>query len=152
MDRLKVTLTACGLAALLIGPGCRNLRPEVPPGPPYSSDGRQMPAVGFSSDAHAPNAAASLGQPGMPANPAGSSGQLGIPAPGSNLNGIPTVGAYGQPGTSGGMTAPAVREGDAYSPNGALGAAGMSPAGGAPAMGGAGMSGPGASGLGMPPR
>ena len=52
MDRLKFTLAGCGLAALMAASGCRNLRSEVPAGRPYSSDGRQMPSVGFSSDPH----------------------------------------------------------------------------------------------------
>lgn len=140
MDRLKLTLAACGLAALLFAPGCRNLRPEVPPGPPYSSDGRQMPPVGFSSDPHAMTGGVAPG--GMAAaagTPGNSAGQLGIPAPGSaNHYGAPTNNAYGAPGTSamapGGLPAPPSQEGDPLSPPSSMPAAPAMPGVGGPGM------------------
>ena len=52
MDRLNRTLTGCGLTLLLAAGGCRSTQPEVPPGRPYTSDGRQVPPIGFSSDPH----------------------------------------------------------------------------------------------------
>jgi hypothetical protein len=108
MDRLKLTLAGCGLAALLTSSGCRNLRSEVPPGRPFMSEPgqTQTPPVGFSSDPHpglnpggvAP-ATGMPGMPGMPSEP--SSAQYGTPAPGATDNyGAPTSNAYGPPGTS----------------------------------------------------
>ena len=48
----SLAVSACGVGLLLVSTGCRSTRPEVPPGRPYSSDGRQRPAIGFSTDAH----------------------------------------------------------------------------------------------------
>jgi hypothetical protein len=105
MDRLKLTLAGCGLAVLVAAPGCRNLRSEVPAGRPYTSDGRQMPSVGFSSDPHPPIGGAVASAPGAvgmgTAEQPGMTGQFGTPAPGSTGNyGAPTSNAYGPPGTS----------------------------------------------------
>ncbi|WP_406699486.1 hypothetical protein V5E97_11530 [Singulisphaera sp. Ch08] len=104
MDRLKLTLAGCGLAALLTASGCRNLRSEVPPGRPFASEGSQ-PSVGFSSDPHpntGPGAGALPGGPGSPPGmPQDSASQFGTPAPGaSDKYGAPTANAYGPPGTS----------------------------------------------------
>ncbi|MHC5544979.1 hypothetical protein ACYOEI_42630, partial [Singulisphaera rosea] len=63
MDRLKRQMLGFGLVAVLAAPGCKSTRPEVPPGAPYSNDGRQLQpgAVGFSSDPRPlPNNAAGL--------------------------------------------------------------------------------------------
>ncbi|SIN74495.1 hypothetical protein SAMN05444166_0594 [Singulisphaera sp. GP187] len=112
MDRLKLTLAGCGLAAVLTVSGCRNLRSEVPPGRPFGSPASQ-PSVGFSSDPH-PNTGLGLGAgagagsgnlpggPGMgPGLPQDSAGQFGTPPPGaSDKYGAPTDNAYGPPGTS----------------------------------------------------
>ena len=88
MDRLKLTLAGCGLAVLLAGTGCRNLRSEVPPGRAYGSEAgqTQTPPVGFSSDPHPAlnpaGAAPAPGMPGMPGTPPEpSSAQFGTPAP-----------------------------------------------------------------------
>ncbi|WP_422930174.1 hypothetical protein [Singulisphaera sp. PoT] len=83
---------------LSMGTGCRSTRSEVPPGRPYSGDGRQAPPIGFSSDPRPlPNNAAGL-TPGVIPN---TSGKFGTPTPGdSGRYGIPTDGAYGPPGTS----------------------------------------------------
>ncbi|AGA28956.1 hypothetical protein [Singulisphaera acidiphila] len=102
MDRLKLTLAGCGLAAVLTVSGCRNLRSEVPPGRPFASEGSQ-PSVGFSSDPH-PNTGlgAMPGGPGSaPGMPQDSASQFGTPPPGaSDRYGAPTDNAYGPPGTS----------------------------------------------------
>jgi hypothetical protein len=105
MDRLKLTLTGCGLAVLLAASGCRNLRSEVPPGRPFSSDANQAPTVGFSSDPHPglnPGAGAMPGAPGtVPGMTSESAGKYGTPAPGASDNyGAPTANSYGPPGTS----------------------------------------------------
>src|SRR3954452_21330019 len=97
MDRLNRTLAGCGLTLLLAAGGCRSTQPEVPPGRPYSADGRQVPpSVGFSSDPRAMTGPAmAAGGPGMP--------QLGTPGPASAPNMVaPTGNLYGPPGTSAG--------------------------------------------------
>jgi hypothetical protein len=105
MDRLNRSrsLTGCGLLLLLAAGGCRSTQPEVPPGRPYTSDGRQAPAVGFSTDPHplnVPGINASV--PGMAAAPG--SPQLGTPGPASSTNyGAPTNNQYAAPGYAAGM-------------------------------------------------
>jgi hypothetical protein len=104
MDRLNRTLAGCGLMLLLAAGGCRSTHPEVPPGRPYSGDGRQVPpSIGFSSDPHAMTGPAALaaGTPGSP--------RLGTPGPASSANyGAPTTNGYGPPGTAGAQTPPGV--------------------------------------------
>ncbi len=58
MDRVSRTLALSGLGLLLTAAGCRSTRSEVPPGRPYSNDGRQRPAIGFSNDPHPVDGAA----------------------------------------------------------------------------------------------
>ena len=58
MDRLSRKLAASALGLLLVAPGCRMTRPEVPPGRPYANDGRQRKAIEFSSEGHPVNGAA----------------------------------------------------------------------------------------------
>ncbi len=115
MDRHTLTLASCGFMLLLASSGCRSTRSEVPPGRPYTSDGRQMPpgSTLFSSDAHPmagnalsntpgglPGAPGAL--PGAPGGQPGSTGQFGTPGPGASNNwGAPTGNAYGPPGTAG---------------------------------------------------
>lgn len=108
MDRLKMTLAGCGLAAVLTVSGCRSMRSEVPPGRPFASEGGQS-SVGFSTDPHpATGPGAGMGgvaQPGVPGSysgmPQDGPGQFGTPAPGaSDKYGAPTENAYGPPGTS----------------------------------------------------
>jgi hypothetical protein len=100
MDRLNRTLAGCGLALLLAAGGCRSTQPEVPPGRPYTSDGRQAPpSIGFSSDPH-PMAGPGMAS-GMPGAP-----QLGTPGPASTANyGTPTNNMYGPPATGTGVGA-----------------------------------------------
>jgi hypothetical protein len=101
MDRLKLTLAGFGLVMMLGTTGCRNLRSDVPPGRPLSSDGKSMPSVGFSSDPHPSVGAATGAMATMPGGAPGSTGQYGTPAPGGNGNlGAPTSNAYGPPGSS----------------------------------------------------
>jgi hypothetical protein len=104
MDRLNRTLAACGLMLLLAAGGCRSTHSEVPPGRPYSGDGRQVPpSIGFSSDPHPMTGPSALtaGTPGTP--------QLGTPGPASSANyGAPTVNTYGPPGTAGAQMPPGV--------------------------------------------
>lgn len=99
MDRLTRTLTGCSLAIVLSATGCRSTRPEVPPGPAYSNDGRELPKGGFGSDPH-PAIGAPIqpyAQPGLP----GTTGQFGTPAPGTTSQfGAPTGNTYGPPGSS----------------------------------------------------
>jgi hypothetical protein len=103
MDRLNRSLTGCGLLLLLAAGGCRSTQPEVPPGRPYTSDGRQAPAVGFSSDPHALNVPGiNAGVPGVVAAPGAP--QLGTPGPASSTNyGAPTNNQYAAPGYAAGM-------------------------------------------------
>lgn len=115
MDRLNrsMTLMACGCGLLLAATGCRSTRPEVPPGRPYSRDGRQQAPIGFSTDPHPLNGAAGAnimpdagsklaaraGRPDMAPILGQSSGQLGPPG---------TTGREEAPGVPGiGRTSPA---------------------------------------------
>jgi hypothetical protein len=100
MDRLNRTMAGCGLLLLLAAAGgCRSTRPEVPPGRPYTSDGRQVPPMSFSNDPHpmtGPGITAGQGTP-----------QYGTPGPATSANlGAPTGNQYGPPGTTigGGQT------------------------------------------------
>ena len=104
MDRLNRTLTGCGLTLLLAAGGCRSTQPEVPPGRPYTSDGRQVPPIGFSSDPHPMSGPGiTAGVPGMPGAPG--SPQLGTPGPAATANyGAPTGNQYGPPGYTAGMS------------------------------------------------
>lgn len=134
MDRLKLTMVGCGLAALLTTSGCRNLRSEVPPGRSFSSNAGQAP-VEFSS---APHPSINPGAPTMPAGtqgmlpgmpPSDSSAQFGTPAPGATDNyGAPTANSYGAPGTSGLATPPASGFDPAAAPASAPAAAAPAPA------------------------
>jgi hypothetical protein len=103
MDRLNRSLTGYGLILLLAAGGCRSTQPEVPPGRPYTSDGRQAPPVGFSSDPHALSVPGiNAGVPGMAAAPGAP--QLGTPGPASSANyGAPTNNQYAPPGYTAGM-------------------------------------------------
>jgi hypothetical protein len=104
MDRLNRILTGCGLTLMLAAGGCRSTQPEVPPGRPYSSDGRQAPPIGFSSDPHPMSGPGIVaGGPGMPGAPG--SPQLGTPGPAATANyGAPTGNQYGPPGYTAGMS------------------------------------------------
>jgi hypothetical protein len=103
MDRLNRSLTGCGLALLLAAGGCRSTQPEVPPGRPYTSDGKQVPPVAFSSDPHPLNVPGiNAGVPGAGAAPG--SPQLGTPGPASSMNyGAPTNNQYASPSYTAGM-------------------------------------------------
>jgi len=105
MDRLNRSLTGCGLLLLLAAGGCRSTQPEVPPGRPYTSDGRQAPPVGFSSDPHALNVPGiNAGVPGAGMAAAPGSPQLGTPGPASSMNyGAPTNNQYAAPGYTAGV-------------------------------------------------
>lgn len=99
----SMALSAYGLGLALVASGCKMTRPEVPPGRPYSSDGRQRPAIGFSSEAHPVNGAALTNV--MPDSPGAGKLADGIGSTASKpevstlLGGAP--GAFGPPGTSG---------------------------------------------------
>ena len=58
MDRVSRSLALGGLGLLVTLSGCRSTRPEVPPGRPYTNDGRQRPAIGFSNEPHPVDGAA----------------------------------------------------------------------------------------------
>src|SRR5579883_2690294 len=98
MDRLNRTLAGCcGLFVLLAATGCKSMRSSVPPGRPYSADGRQAPAVGFSNEPH-PMAGNAIG---MGSNTGGAAGsQFGTPMPGMPNYGAPTNNAFGPPITA----------------------------------------------------
>jgi hypothetical protein len=108
MDRLNRVLAGCGLMAVLAttGAGCKSTGPEVPRGPRYTSDGRQLPpTVGLSGDSHPMSAnAVGMGPNGVPLLQDGNGStapQFGTPAPGSPNMGAPTSNAFGAPGTAG---------------------------------------------------
>lgn len=115
MDRHKALVAGCGVVLLLVAPGCRSTRSEVPPGRPYGGDGRpipSMPSTGFSSE---PRPSVSMGT-NYPGNvgPGGTAPQYGTPAPGAGERyGAPTPNAYGPPGTSPLGNPPAVLPSDA---------------------------------------
>jgi len=103
MDRFSrsIALSACGFGLLLTVAGCRMTRPEVPPGRPYSSDGRQRPAIGFSSEPHPADGSAMTQI--IPDSPGGS--KLGAGARAGRPEPSPLLGGgsaqFGPPGTSG---------------------------------------------------
>jgi hypothetical protein len=107
MDRLPRSIVACGLGLLLSAVGCKSTRPEVPPGRPITKDGQPRQAITFSSDGHAPGAAASTNF--MPNGLGGSNLASGIGSGGSRPDGTAfgaPSGAYGPPGTSGAAQPP----------------------------------------------
>jgi hypothetical protein len=101
MDRRTRRLVGCGLALaiLLPGAGCRSMRSEVPPGRPFSPDGKQQPPIGFSSQPNPVDGLSGLHNtaPGTGA----STGQLGMPSagPSASTYGVPS-GNFGPPGSS----------------------------------------------------
>ncbi len=103
MDRFSrsIVLSACGFGLLLTVAGCKMTRPEVPPGRSYSSDGRQRPAIGFSSEPHPADGSAMTQI--IPDSPGGSKlgagARAGRPEPSPLLGG--GSGQFGPPGTSG---------------------------------------------------
>lgn len=95
-----------GLFAISMAAGCKSTRPEVPPGRPYTPDGRQKPAVGFSTEPRPlttdPTATPTgIGRGAGLANRSEGS-PLGLP-PGMQGNnfGTPPGGNFGPPGTAG---------------------------------------------------
>jgi hypothetical protein len=105
MDRLNRNAAGCGLMLMLAtAGGCRSTRPEVPPGRPYTNDGRQVPPINFSSDPHPMTGPGIVAGPGAPGAP-----QYGTPSSASSANfGAPTGNQYGPPGTATGVgTVPA---------------------------------------------
>ncbi len=105
MDRLTRSLAFCGIGFLLTASGCKMTRPEVPPGRPYSNDGRQRPAIGFSSDGHPVDGAATTNM--MPDSPGGKLAQ-GIGTGATRPDVSPLLGgaggSFGPPGTGGRST------------------------------------------------
>ena len=105
MDRLtrSMTGTVCGLGLLLTASGCKMTRPEVPPGRAYSKDGRQQPAIGFSSEGHPLSGAATTAV--MPDTAGGSKMAPGASSNSERPNMSPLLeggsGAFGPPGTAG---------------------------------------------------
>jgi hypothetical protein len=103
MDRLNRTLAGCGLALLVAATGssCRSTQSQVPPGRPYTNDGRQGTPVGFSSEPHPMSGAASTSVTSYAAGAPGATGQLGTPTPGGTASfGAPAGHMYGPPGSS----------------------------------------------------
>jgi hypothetical protein len=103
MDRLYRSLTGCGLVLLLAAGGCRSTQPEVPPGRPYTNDGRQVPPIGFSSEPHGMTGPGmTAGMPGLAAGPG--SPQLGTPGAAASTNyGAPTNSQYAAPAYTAGV-------------------------------------------------
>ena len=103
MDRLPCSIAAIGLGLLLVAPGCRSTRPEVPPSRPYSDDGRQRAPIAFSSEGHPMNGAATARlTPDTAGNTKladGVGAGTGRPDVGGLLGGA--EGSFGPPGTSG---------------------------------------------------
>src|SRR5262249_37932132 len=101
MDRLTRSLTGSAIALLLVShfSGCRTPRHEVPPGRPFSGDGKQAPPIEFSS---APNPASAMNGFNLPnTSGAGGTAKYGTPSPGSSsLYGAPANNAYGPPATA----------------------------------------------------
>ena len=104
MDRLSRSLALCGMGVVLTASGCRSARPEVPPGRPYSNDGRRQPAIGFSSDPHPVDGSAMTNivpdSPGAGRMAQGLNANSSRPDMSSVLGGDAN-GSYGPPGTSG---------------------------------------------------
>lgn len=115
MDRRHCSwLAACGLGVLLaVTGGCRTPRSEVPPGRQFLSDGRQAPAVGFSSDPHPP---AITGMPST--SPGAQSSTTGVMANRSTNLGAPTNNVYG-PSTTASAIPQLANPAGAYGPTGA---------------------------------
>ena len=127
MDRLNRTMTGCGLLLLLATTGgCRSTRSEVPPGRPYTSDGRQVPPINFSNDPHPTTGPGLVNAPGAP--------QFGTPSSANSANmGAPTGNQYGPPGTAlGGMQTP---QGAGFSSGGTEASSMPAPGLGAPSVG-----------------
>ncbi|HEV3168270.1 MAG TPA: hypothetical protein VGZ22_29975 [Isosphaeraceae bacterium] len=95
MDRLDRSLLAFGLGVILAASGCRSPRSDVPPGREYMKDGRQVPAVGFSSDPRHPQNAGFPG--GAPGSVQGPSSGFGTANPNMNGYGVTNTGSYGPP-------------------------------------------------------
>jgi hypothetical protein len=97
MDRLNHAMAGCGLMLVLAAAGgCKSTRSEVPPGRPYTNDGKQVPPIGFSSEPHAMTGPGIVGGSGAPGAP-----QFGTPGSASSANlGAPTGNQFGPPGTS----------------------------------------------------
>lgn len=120
MDRqIQWVRSGLGLGLLAIASvtatGCKSTRPEVPPGRPYTADGRQKPAVGFSTEPRPlttdPTATPTgIGRGSGLANRSEAS-PLGLP-PGLQGNnfGAPSGATYGPPGTAGLNQPPALSD------------------------------------------
>ena len=105
MDRYSrsVAVLVFGLGPLLSASGCKVARPEVPPGRPYASDGRQRPAIAFSSEPHPVDGSAMTNL--MPDSAGASKLAQGVGSRGDRPDMSPLLGgrpgALGPPGTSG---------------------------------------------------
>lgn len=106
MDRYSrsMALLMVGFGSLLTTTGCKVARPEVPPGRPYSNDGRQRPAIDFSSAPHPVDGSAMTNL--MPDSAGASKLAQGIGSTGDRPDMSPLLGggksgAFGPPGTSG---------------------------------------------------
>lgn len=106
MDRLTRSLAFSGIGLLLTASGCKMTRPEVPPGRPYSNDGRQRPAIGFSTDGHPVGGAATTNL--VPDSAGSSKLAQGIGTGATRPDMSPLLGgvdgSFGPPGTSGRRT------------------------------------------------
>lgn len=141
MDRLNRTLAGSGLALLVAatGSGCRSTQSQVPPGRPYTNDGRPGAPVGFSTEPHPMSGAASTPVTPYAAGAPGATGQLGTPTPGGAASfGAPMGPMYGPPGSSPLGSAAGQLPATGSSAPGSDGASTSPPSGGAPAgvMGG----------------
>ena len=105
MDRVARSLAVCGLGFLFTASGCRTTRPEVPPGRPYANDGRQRPAIGFSTEPHPVDGSAMANMvPDSSSSTRLNQGMAGTssrPGMGSTLGAGTASGSFGPPGTSG---------------------------------------------------
>jgi hypothetical protein len=115
MDRLTQTLAGSGLLLLALASGCRSTRDEVPPSRGYRNDGRQEPAVGFSTQPHTAPPTAFGGKVG------GAQGNLAPTAPQMQPPSTPdtygtTNNKFGAPGTSGLGQPPALGGPSGYPP------------------------------------
>jgi hypothetical protein len=115
MDRLTRTLAGSGLLLLALASGCRSTRDEVPPGRGYRNDGRQEPAVGFSTQPHDPPATAFGGRVGgAPGNLAPTASPMQPPSTADTYG--TTNNKFGGPGTSGLGQPPALGGSSGYPP------------------------------------
>jgi hypothetical protein len=111
MDRLTQTLAGSGLLLLALASGCRSMRDEVPPGRGYRNDGRQEPAVGFSTRPHDAPPTAFGGKVG------GAQGNIAPMQPPSTPDTYGTTNnKFGPPGTSGLGQPPALGGSSGYPP------------------------------------